>query len=167
MTMRSNRVGQLVDELLEACRVQHVGRIRWRGPGWNRPEIVDDRSAWRLLDRRLANEDVRDASVADAAEDAMQARPAQIAVDDADALAALSERDRDAARDRGLAFAGAALVTRSFCTAGPGFMNIRFVRTSARGLGDAAQRARRGRPAPEDRRLARMRHRAPCAALRP
>ncbi len=37
------------------------------------------------------------------AEDPMEARAAQVAVDDADALTALRESDRDAARDGGLA----------------------------------------------------------------
>ena len=58
----------------------------------------------------------------------MQARAAQIAVDDADTLSALRERDRNAASDRRFPSEGAALEMRSLRYGLSGFMNMRFVR---------------------------------------
>ena len=101
----------------EACR-----------PGWAASGRRGSTRDWRcpvgfatVVDRRLADEHVRDAAVTRAIEDAVEARAAQIAVDDADALPALGERDRDAARDRRLAlrWRGARHEELSV-TAGPG-----------------------------------------------
>ena len=95
-------IRQIVQKLLEAIRVEEVCGVGRSRTGGDRPQVLDDRRLRDLVDRGIAHDDVGDSRIARAPEDAVKARTSKVAVDDADALPALRQGDRDAARDRRL-----------------------------------------------------------------
>src|SRR5579863_3310731 len=95
-------LGELLDEVLEAGGMEHVGRIRRRRPCRNGPQILDDSGLCDLVERCLPDEYAGDARLARSAKNAMEAWSPQVAVDDTDALTPLSEGNRNAAGHRRL-----------------------------------------------------------------